>query len=66
MSYTTMTYKAPSGEWAWMLLKERTLIESGGGCRSESEAEAQADELLATHVLDDELAADPVPTPRGK
>jgi hypothetical protein len=68
-SYTTMTYQAASGEWAWMLFQDRTLVDSSGPCRSEAEAEAQADELLATYVTEDELDADPhagTPTPRGK
>lgn len=55
-SYTTMTYQAASGEWAWMLFQDRMLIESGSPCRSEAEAEAQADAVLASFINDPELA----------
>lgn len=47
-SYTVMTYQAASGGWSWMMFQGRMLIESGNLCASEAEAEAQADELLAS------------------
>lgn len=51
MTYTTMVYKAPSGQWSWSVLDDdRTPISSGGGYASEAEAEAEADVELAAHL----------------
>jgi uncharacterized protein YegP (UPF0339 family) len=61
MSYTTMVYKAPSGQWSWSVLDpNNTPIAGGGGYASESEAEADADAELATYLSDDEPAAAPL------
>jgi hypothetical protein len=51
MTYTTMIYKAPSGQWSWSVLDDdRTPIAGGAGYASEAEAEADADEELATYL----------------
>lgn len=54
MPYTTMTYRAPNGDWAWMILDDqRTLINSGRGYDSEAQAEFTADCYLSNHIAQD-------------
>jgi hypothetical protein len=51
MTYTTMTYKAPNGQWSWSVLDDdRTPLTSGAGYASEAEAEADADAELAAYL----------------
>ena len=60
MTYTTTVYKAPSGQWSWSVLDDqRTPVVSGAGYATEAEAEADADELLATYIDEAELTAHP-------
>ena len=55
MSYTTMVYKAESGQWSWSVLDDdRTPITSGAGYASEAEAEADADAELGALLDADE------------
>ena len=51
MTYTTMVYKAPSGQWSWSVLDDQRMpVVSGAGYATEAEADAEADELLATYI----------------
>lgn len=53
--YTTMTYQAANGEWVWVLLQGRTMIDTGCVVGTEAEAEAQAAAVLASFINDPDL-----------